>query len=61
MTDDDLDRFVTISEAAQRLHMHRSTAYRLIEAGTFPVPTVQVGGKQVVSLRRLADYMANAA
>lgn len=53
----DLDRFITISEAAARLGIGKSKAYALIAAGDFPVPVVAVAGKKKVSLRRLAEWM----
>lgn len=55
-----LDRFVGIPEAAHRLGVHAETAREWVRAGTFPVPVRMVGSKQVVSLRRLAEYI-NAA
>lgn len=55
---DDLDRFVTITEAAARLKVSRSTAYRMIRDGSFPVPVRSIAGKQVASLRLLAEHMA---
>ena len=54
---DDLDRFATISEAAARLRIGKSTAYRLLAADQFPVPVHVIAGKQVVSLRRLVEHI----
>lgn len=56
-TDGDLDRFITIAEAAARLRVGRSTAYEMIHAGTFPAPIQIVAGKQVVSLRLLTEFI----
>lgn len=53
----DLDRFVGIPEAAARLGIHEKTARRQIAAGAFPVPVTRVGGKQMVSLRRLVEFI----
>jgi excisionase family DNA binding protein len=51
----DLDRFITIREAAARLAMSRAHAYRLIKEGRFPVEPRKVGGKNVVHLRSLLE------
>jgi excisionase family DNA binding protein len=56
----DLDRFITIREAAETLAISRATAYRMIAAGTFPVPVRTVGSKQVVSKRHVVDYVNGA-
>lgn len=53
----DLDRYITIADAAPRLCMGRTTAFRLAKHGQFPVPVHIVAGKQVVSLRRLVEYI----
>lgn len=58
---DDVDRFVTITEAAARLRMGRSTAYRMITDGDFPVPVRTVAGKQVVCLRHVVEYVRDGA
>lgn len=54
---DDLDRFVTLTEAAPILRVSRAKAFRLAQHGEFPVPVRKVGGKQVVSLRRLVEFV----
>lgn len=54
---DDLDRFITIAEAAPRLRMSRSKAFRLAKDGYFPVPVRVVGGKQVVCLRHVIELV----
>lgn len=58
---DDLDRFITITDAAKRLCISRSTAYRLIDDKKFPVPVRTVGCKQVVSLRLLMEHINDRA
>lgn len=57
----DLDRFITITEAAPLLGVSRSTAYRLAKAGQFPVPVKTIGSKQVVSLRRVQEHIGSEA
>lgn len=57
----DLDRFIGIPEAAERLGISRSNAYDLIHRDLFPVPVQDVAGRQRVSLRRLAEHMYGAA
>lgn len=53
----DLDRFVSIPEAAVILNVHPVTARRMIRQDRFPVPVRRVAGKQVVSLRRLVEHV----
>lgn len=53
----DLDRFVSIPEAAARLGINADTARDWIAAGTFPIPVRWVGGRRKVSLRRVAEYV----
>jgi excisionase family DNA binding protein len=57
----DLDRFITIREAAARLSISRAHAYRLIKDDRFPAPTFNVGGKTVVHLRSLLEGVSNDA
>lgn len=57
MTDADLDRFASMAEAAERLNIARSTAYKLEAEGRFPVPVLTVAGKKCVSLRRLVEFI----
>jgi predicted DNA-binding transcriptional regulator AlpA len=57
MSDDDLDRFIGLREAAERLGIHKDTAWRLNKAGRFPIPVREVGGKKVVSLRVLVEFI----
>jgi predicted DNA-binding transcriptional regulator AlpA len=58
---DDIDRFINLPEAAERLGLHPVTARNMARAGTFPVPVVVIGKSRKVSLRRLVEYMATAA
>jgi excisionase family DNA binding protein len=44
---------VTLTEAAKILGISRSKAYRLVAAGTFPVPVIRVGGSVVVPVKPL--------
>ncbi len=49
---------LSVDEAAILLGITRSTAYRAIATGTFPIPIIRVGGRWRVSreaLRRLLD------
>lgn len=57
----DLDRFIGLKEAAERLGIHRETAWRLVREDRFPVPVRRVAGKKVVSLRRLVDFINGEA
>lgn len=56
------DRFIEIPEVAQRLSLHPDTVRAWIRTGRWAlevpsVPVQHVGGKQVVSLRRLAEHI----
>jgi len=53
------DDLITIKEAARRLRIHPNTAYRLIQAGEFPVPTIQVGKRRKVSSQVLNELLGN--
>ena len=53
------DDLITIKEAAQRLRIHPNTAYRLIRAGEFPVPTIQIGKRRKVSRQVLNELLGN--
>lgn len=57
---DDLDRFVSLPAAAERLCIHPETARRLVRQGRFPVPVRSIGGKRVVSLRLLVEHIERA-
>lgn len=57
----DLDRFIGVPEAAERLGVHPVTARRWVRKNQFPVPVHTVGGTQKVSLRLLVDYINAAA
>lgn len=53
----DLDRFITVADAAKRLCVHVDTAREWVRNETFPVPVVTVGGRHKVSLRRLVEFI----
>lgn len=61
MTADDLDRFVSVADAAERLDIHHDTAYAMIREDKFPVPVVMIGGRRKVSLRRLVEFINGEA
>lgn len=48
---------VTLAEAASLLGVARASAYRMVREDRFPVRTVKVGGKIMVSRRRLEEYV----
>ncbi len=55
---------LSVDEAAIMLGVTRSTAYKAIAEGTFPVPIIRVGGRWRVSreaLRRLLDGEGSVA
>lgn len=54
---DDLDRFISIPEAAARLGIGKSLGYQLANAGQLGVPVVKVGHLSRVSLRLLVDFI----
>lgn len=54
---DDLDRFITVAEAADRFAIAHETARRLVRAGRFPVPVKRVGRVQKVSLRHVVEFI----
>lgn len=58
---DDLDRFVSVTEAAERLGIGVRTARRLVAEGRFPAPVQELGGRRLISLRRLVDYINGEA
>jgi len=48
----------TVSEASERLGIHRLTGYEAIKRGEFPVPVIKVGRRLLVpaaALDRLVD------
>lgn len=53
----DLDKFIGLRAAAEKLGIHKDTAWRLARDGKFPVPIHTIGAKSVVSLRRLVEYI----
>lgn len=51
-------RVYSITEAAQALGIHRTSLYRLINAGS--IPTVRVTpGRQVITVEALESYIAS--
>ncbi len=50
-------RLISIEEAALWLDISKATAYRAIKNGTFPLPVIQIGGRQKVSLAALERLM----
>jgi predicted DNA-binding transcriptional regulator AlpA len=57
IVEEDVDRFVDVPEVARRLSLHPDTVRKMIRDEEFPVPVRTVGGKKVVSLRRLVDWI----
>lgn len=57
MAYEDLDRFIGIADAAERLGISRSAAYRLVHDDEFPIAVHDVAGRKRVSLRRIAEYI----
>lgn len=49
--------WLTIPQVAKRLGIHRSTASRLVAEGRFPMPTLLLGSKRVVSKRVYERYV----
>jgi excisionase family DNA binding protein len=47
---------LTMSQAAERVGMHRDTLYRLARAGQFP-PALQIGSRWLVSVPRLERFL----
>lgn len=55
--DDDEPEMLKIEEAAARLRIGRSLAYRLHREGLFPVPVLKLGRTLRVSRSLLEQYM----
>ncbi len=49
---------LTLTEAAAILGIPIRTAYRLVQQGDFPVPTLRVGGRTKVSRAQMDAYLA---
>lgn len=47
----------TVKEAAELLGVSKVSAYAYIKAGTFPVPTINLGGRIVVPRKALDDLL----
>lgn len=56
-TQTDAPEMLPIAEAAQRLGIHRDTAYRWAKAGTFPVPVVRMGSVLRVRRQQLDEFL----
>ena len=52
---------LTISEAAQRLGVSRSTAFRAVKAGTFPIRVIRFGQTNYVHRRDVDTFLAGDA
>jgi excisionase family DNA binding protein len=49
---------LTLAEAAERLGIHRVTAYKLVARNKFPVPVLTVGSRMKVSRHALDLFLA---
>lgn len=49
---------ITMDQAARHLGMSGKTAQNRASAGRFPIPTRKIGGKQMVHLLDLAEFIA---
>lgn len=49
---------LTLAEVADILGLGRTTVYRAVREGTFPVPVISVGARKVVARRLLERYLA---
>lgn len=49
--------FVRALDAGELLGYTEKTSYNKISKGTFPLPTIREGGKRLVALHHLADYL----
>lgn len=47
---------LTMTQAAERVGMHRDTLYKLARTGQFP-PAVRIGSKWLVSVPRLERFL----
>lgn len=56
-----LSRTVTVIYAAAVLGVGRSSAYRLIREGTFPLPTIRIGRRVVVPRDALDRLLEDGA
>jgi len=48
---------MNIVDAARALGMNKNTAYELIKADRFPVPTILIGAKRRVPTQKLRDVL----
>lgn len=51
---------VSVGEAGKLLGIGKSTAYAAVNNGTFPVPTIKIGGRIVVPTRPLLELLGLA-
>lgn len=56
----DTRRTVSVNEACEALGISRQTGHRLIKAGTFPVPTLQLGSRTRVPVMPLLRVLGDA-
>lgn len=54
---DDLDRFISIEEAAERFGIALVTAYRMVRSNRFPVPVKTLNRIHKVSLRHVVEFI----
>lgn len=52
---------LTISEAARQLGVSRSTAFRAVKAGTFPIRVIRFGQTNYVHRRDIDSFLAGDA
>lgn len=52
---------VSIERAAEILSIGRSTAYRMLREGTFPIAPVQVGKRRLYPLWRIEEFLRGEA
>lgn len=50
---------ISLEEACSEIGLKASTGANQISAGTFPLPSRKEGGKRVVDIRDLAEYLDN--
>lgn len=50
---------ISLEEACSEIGLKYSTGANQISAGTFPIPSRKEGGKRVVDIRDLGEYLDN--
>lgn len=53
--------FVSVQESADELGIHFTTARSWLSKGCYPVPTVSLGSRRVVSLAAIASFVSDKA